>query len=229
MNKIIFGIFAHPDDEAFTGAAGALLQATRAGAELHLVTLTDGGAGANPDNLQNLGEVRLQEWREAGELLGAASMQHLGYADGQLNNEVMVEIGQRLVEFVTATLAKAPVDATVEFVTLDLNGYTGHIDHIVAARAAAWAFYRLKATDSRLSKIRFACLPEQLVPQPNTDWVFMEKGRSPQEIGETVDARGLRDEIIAIVNAHHTQRADGQRYLAMAGDSLGMGYFIVRH
>ena len=32
MNKIIFGIFAHPDDEAF-GPSGALLKAVREGAE----------------------------------------------------------------------------------------------------------------------------------------------------------------------------------------------------
>jgi len=229
MKKIIFGIFAHPDDEAFTGVAGALLLEVQAGTELHLILLTDGAAGTNPDALPNLGEERLEEWRAAGELLGAASVHHFGYADGQLNNEIMTEAGARAMELARGILATAPVDATVEFITLDLNGYTGHIDHIVAARTAAWVFYRLKATDSRLSRIRFACLPEQLAPQQNTDWIFMEKGRSPQEVDETIDARGLRDQIAAIVQTHHTQRADGQAYMASAGDSLGMGYFIVRH
>ena len=37
MKKIIFGIFAHPDDEAF-GPSGTLLLETRSGTELHLIT-----------------------------------------------------------------------------------------------------------------------------------------------------------------------------------------------
>ena len=59
MQKILFGIFAHPDDEAF-GPVAALLDEVEKGTELHLITLTGGENGTNPDNLDNLGEVRLQ-------------------------------------------------------------------------------------------------------------------------------------------------------------------------
>ena len=44
MKRVIFGIFAHPDDEAF-GPSGTLLMETKAGTELHLITLTLGEAG----------------------------------------------------------------------------------------------------------------------------------------------------------------------------------------
>lgn len=227
MTKIIFGIFAHPDDEAM-GPSGALLQATKNGTNLHLFTLTNGEAGTNPDNLENLGDARLKEWHKAGALLGATSMQHLGYHDGKLHNQAMIEIGARLVEMISQQLQEAPADAEVEFMTLDLNGYTGHIDHIVAARAACFAFYRLKKQDNRLKRIKFACLPDTLYAEDNTDWIFMEKGRSSNEITEVVDAREYREEIIAIINTHHTQRADGEYILRTAGDMLGMNYFIVR-
>jgi len=136
MKKIIVGIFAHPDDEAF-GPAGTLLQETKNGTELHLITLTAGDAGTNPDNVPDLGAVRLQEWKAAGGLLGAKSMEFFGYKDGQLNNNSMIEIGHRIIRHVQEILAEAPADTTVEFMSLDLNGYTGHIDHIVAARAAS--------------------------------------------------------------------------------------------
>lgn len=227
MNKIIFGIFAHPDDEAF-GPSGALLKEVKSGTELHLITLTNGDAGMNPDSLPNLGEIRLQEWTAAGKLLGAKSMKHLGYKDGHLNNIAMIEIGNQLRDFITSVLQDTPTDAKIEFVTLDLNGLTGHIDHIVAARAACFAFYHLKKADSRFSRIRFSCLTAADYPEVNTDWIFREKGRTTEEIDETIDARDLADELVAIANCHQTQRHDLEHFLTTAGKNLGLNYFIVR-
>jgi LmbE family N-acetylglucosaminyl deacetylase len=227
MNKIIFGIFAHPDDEAF-GPAGALLRETRAGTDLHLITLTAGDAGANPDGVDNLGEVRQAEWRAAGALLGAHSLHFFGYKDGHLNNLAMIEIAQRVVNLVIELLHDTPADAEVEFMSLDLNGYTGHIDHIVAARAAALAFYRLKQSDTRITRIRFACLPAHLSPATNTDWLYMDAGHTPAEIDETIDARDLRGDIIAIMKTHRSQRQDAATTLAAQGEALGLCYFVVK-
>lgn len=227
MKKIIFGIFAHPDDEAF-GPAGTLLQETRDGAKLHLITMTAGEAGANPDNVPDLGAVRLEEWKKAGQLLGASNMEFFGYKDGRLNNLAVIEIGQRLVEYIIAILKNSPKDTTIEFMSLDLNGYTGHIDHIVVARAACYAFYKLKASDPRVSRIRLACLPEKLVPAVNTDWIFVERGRQPEEIDEVVDARALKDDILKIMQVHHTQQKDYEYNLKQQDDDLGLNYFIVK-
>lgn len=227
MKKSIFGIFAHPDDEAF-GPCGALLQETRAGADLHLICLTAGEGGMNPDNHEDLGKVRLEEWHAAGALLGARSMHFLGYSDGQLHNLAMIEATQRIITLVTHTLATTTEDVEIEFMTLDLNGYTGHIDHIVTARAACLAFYRLKQRDKRFSRIRLACLPRKLVPDVNTDWLYMEPGHTPDEIGETVDARQLRNDIIAIIRTHHSQRSDADTVLESQGANLGLNYFVVK-
>lgn len=227
MQKIIIGIFAHPDDEAF-GPSGALLLETRAGTILHLITLTAGEAGMNPDQLSDLHKVRLDEWRAAGQLLGATSMHYLGYRDGQLCNQSMIEINQRLVETITALTKDAPADAVIELMTLDLNGFTGHIDHIVAARAACWAFYELKKADPRYQRIRLACIPSSELPQSSTEWIYREAGRSSAEIDETIDARSLRKGILAIMDVHHSQRADRDSLLARRGDQLGMDYFIVK-
>ena len=227
MKKIIFGIFAHPDDEAF-GPSGALLKAVHEGAELHLITLTNGDAGMNPDNVADLGKTRLKEWKEAGKLLGAKTMHHLGYTDGHLNNEAMIEIGAKLRSIIGDTLKTTPKDTEAEVITLDLNGLTGHIDHIVAARAACFAFYQLKAKDSRLTRILFSCLTRTHYPTLDTSWIFREAGRSASEIGEVVDAREYRDEIIAIARCHTTQRKDCEHFLKTAGASLGINSFIVQ-
>jgi LmbE family N-acetylglucosaminyl deacetylase len=227
MRKIIFGIFAHPDDEAF-GPSGALLKAVKDDAKLHLITFTDGGAGTNPDNVDNLGEIRLKEWRKAGKLMGAKSMHFLGYEDGYLNNHVMIEAAEKITEIVMATIKGEGDDVQIEFISMDLNGVTGHIDHIVAGRTACQVFYRMKQLDTRFTRICFACYPYSAFPAINTDWIFMEPGRTPEEVDEVIDARDLRDEIIAIVRTHKTQHHDGENYLKWQGNNLGLCYFIVK-
>lgn len=227
MKKIVFGIFAHPDDEAF-GPSGALLLEAKVGNDIHLITLTAGEAGMNPDNVPNLAETRLTEWKASGDIIGAKSMQYLGYHDGQLSNRDMVEIGSKLVDYIRSIIKDEPADTVVELMSMDLNGVTGHIDHIVAGRAACYAFYTLKSTDPRLTRIRLSCIPDSEVSTMNTEWLFMEAGRTAEEIGEVVDARAHKEELGQIVHAHHSQRHDGENYLQRTGDKLGLNYFIVK-
>lgn len=227
MKKILFALFAHPDDEAF-GPCGTLLAEAHAGTEIHLILLTSGDAGTNPDNHEDLGTVRLQEWQTAGKLIGATSMRYLGYKDGQLTNHSMIEISQRVIGIITDTLATTPNNIHIELLTNDLNGITGHIDHIVAARAACHVFYQMKQRDKRFKRIRLACLSHQDAPTFNTNWLYMEPGRTKEEIDETIDNSALRDEIIAIIRTHYTQRHDGDYCIAWHGDQLGVDHFIVK-
>ncbi|HEU0266197.1 MAG TPA: PIG-L deacetylase family protein [Candidatus Saccharimonadaceae bacterium] len=227
MQKVIFGIFAHPDDEAF-GPSGYFIKEVHDGTELHLITLTLGEAGMNPDGHADLAAVREKEWRRGGELMGAASMHFLGFKDGQLNNTSMIVASKKLVELVGETISGAPNDVVIDFITSDLNGISGHIDHIVAARAASWAFYTLKQHDARLTKIKYACIPYSQFPDTNVDWLYMEPGRHDNEIDEVVDARDYRAQIIEVMRAHHTQREDGEMHIRTRKDALGMNYFIVK-
>lgn len=227
MKKIIIGVFAHPDDEAF-GPSGTLLLETKAGAELHLITLTAGEAGMNPDNLPDLATARLKEWHRAGELIGTAEQYHLGYIDGTLNNLDHLTIADEIMRITEAVLDGIAHDnVVVEFMSMDLNGVTGHIDHVVAARSACLAFYRLKQKGFPLDKIRLICLPETRSRRINTDFVFMEAGRKPNEIDEIVDARDYIKEVIEIMKCHHTQRGDYENHIAALGDNVALNHFIV--
>ena len=154
-------------------------------------------------------------------------MHDLGYQDGQLNNLVMIEGAERIQKLVQE-LTKDRTDIEIEFMSSDLNGISGHIDHIVAARAAILAFYRLKETDRRLKRIRLSCIPESYLPTYNTAWLYMEPGRCKEDINETIDAREHLDEIIAIMRAHHSQRGDGETHIEQRRDKLGLNYFIVK-
>jgi len=225
MKKILFGIFAHPDDEAF-GPSGTLLLETRSGTELHLITLTAGENGMNPDNHSDLGAVRLEEWKQAGKLIGAAKMHHFGYEDGTLGNQDHVEITHKIESLIKEVVASSP-DAAVEVMTMDLNGITGHIDHIVAARSAALAYYRLKEQGQPLTRLRLACIAENSLLTVNTDFVLMEPGRTQDEITETIDARSVIEDVYAIIRTHHTQRSDGETHIERLGELVALNHFIV--
>ena len=228
MKKVIIGIFAHPDDEAF-GPSGTLLKEVKAGNDVHLVSLTLGEAGTNPDNVPDLATVREQEWLEAGRLIGAKTMHFLGYNDGQLSNLALLEIQHKLLELLQNILREEPADTEIELMTMDLNGISGHVDHIVASRSTHYVFYALKQNEPRLARLRMACVPKSRLPEPNTHWLFMEAGRDETEINEIIDAREYHDEIIAIMRAHYSQRGDGEQHIAQLGDQLGMNYFIVKN
>jgi len=225
MKKIIFGIFAHPDDEAF-GPAGTLLLETKSGTELHLFTLTNGSAGMNPDNVPDLGAHRLEEWHQAGRLLGATTMRHLGYTDGTLCTNDMIAIQQTLLNDITKILTDNP-NVTAEIMTFETNGLTGHIDHIVASRAANYVFEKLKIAGFSVV-LRMFCLSRDTDPENNTDWLFMNAGKTNDEINQTIDARHLRDDILTIMQAHASQKKDYEYQVRHQGDALGLNHFIVR-
>lgn len=227
MKKIIFGVFAHPDDEAF-GPCGTLLKESRSGSDIHLIMLTAGDAGINSVGASDLAQLRLEEWKKAGELLGTKSMHFLGYKDGQLDNVSMIKIAHQVNEIVTATLENAPEDAHVEFICFDFTGLSGHIDHIVASRAACLAFYRLQEHDARLRRIRLFCLPASLYPSHTTHWLYKEAGQPENVIDEVVDARDLREDIIKVMRTHKTQSQDCEAILNIHGDQLGLNHFIVK-
>ena len=226
MKKVIFGIFAHPDDEAF-GPSGALLMETKAGNDVHLITLTLGDAGTNPDNVPDLAAVRDGEWREAGSLMGAKSMHFLGYKDGQLNNLAMLEIHDRLLTLIRDIVSGETEEIEIELMSMDTNGTSGHIDHIVAGRSACYVFYKLRETDQRVTRLRLSAIPKSYLPGSNTHWLYMDAGREDSEIGEITDAREHRDEIIAIMRTHHSQRGDGESHIKNRGDDIGLCHFIV--
>ena len=227
MKKVLFGIFAHPDDEAF-GPCGTLIKEVSEGTELHLITLTSGEAGQNPDNVPDLGAVRDSEWRKSCKLIGTTSEHNLKLRDGRLNNIVMQYASEKVSDIVSQALISQDAIADAEFITFEPNGLTGHIDHIVAARLASFVFYRLKSSGVPLSKIRYYCNSEELAPMHNTDWIYSEKGHPDHEIDQTIDCRDFREAIITVMKIHKTQRADCEYYMSRQGDRIGVDHFIVR-
>lgn len=81
----VLAIGAHPDDIEF-GCGATLAKWAAAGAQAHLLVLTDGSKGTwDPGaDLDALVAARRQEQRAAAERLGAAGVTHLDLVDGEL-------------------------------------------------------------------------------------------------------------------------------------------------
>ena len=78
-------IFPHPDDESF-GPAPVIYRQIKNGQEVHLLTLTKGGATKMRFkynlSVEEMGEVRFKEMLKVKEVLGLTSMTILDYPDG---------------------------------------------------------------------------------------------------------------------------------------------------
>ena len=227
MKKILFCLFAHPDDESF-GVAGTLLTERATGTEIHLVTLTEGESGRTEHAAEELGDTRARELEAACTLMDLNSWTMWDYQDGMLSNTDMLHIAQRFEDYVKEKLKSKSNDTVIEFMSFDTTGLSGHIDHIVASRAICLVFYRLKTTEPRLKRLRLRCLSAENYPIESTEWLFMEKGRSPEEINETIDARAYLEQIHAVMQAHRSQQRDYEYQVATLGDNIAINHFVVK-
>ena len=126
-------VYAHPDDPEVS-CGGTLARWVDGGAEAHLVVVNRGDkgsttAGADPDILA---AERADEVAEAAAVLGLASFELLGYADGESENDLTLR--GRLVEVVRRLRPDTVVcpDPTALYFGA---GYVNHRDHRVCGFA----------------------------------------------------------------------------------------------
>src|SRR3974390_978142 len=143
----LMAVHAHPDDEAI-GTGGILAKYSAEGVRTVLVTcpngeLGDGPGGGKPDDPSHdegtVVTLRRQELEESCRVLGATSLELLGYHDsgmegwpqndapGSFWRTPVEEPAQRLADLMRAYEPQVVV-------TYDENGFYGHPDHIQANR-----------------------------------------------------------------------------------------------
>jgi LmbE family N-acetylglucosaminyl deacetylase len=126
-------VFAHPDDPE-VGCGGTLARWAAAGTEVHLVVACRGEKGSSDPSTDPdaLAAARAVEVARAAEVLGVASVEHLGYPDGDLENDA--ELRTRLIAAVRRLRPTAVVapDPTAIFFG---DSYINHRDH----RQLGWA------------------------------------------------------------------------------------------
>ncbi|WP_218830386.1 PIG-L deacetylase family protein [Rubrivirga marina] len=120
-------VFPHPDDESF-GPGPAIARQTREGHDVHVLTLTKGGATKVRHDLglsvDEMGEVRAKETACAVEALGG-TLTILDFPDGGL-----ADLDPRDLEHVVERKIEAVAPDVV--VTYAPHGNSVHPDHLVA-------------------------------------------------------------------------------------------------
>jgi LmbE family N-acetylglucosaminyl deacetylase len=126
-------VFAHPDDPE-VGCGGTLARWTAGGCEAHLAIACKGEKGsADPaTDPEELARARAEEVARAGAVLGLASVEHLGYPDGEL--EADAALRGRVVRLLRTLRPNAVIfpDPTAVFFG---DSYVNHRDH----RQLGWA------------------------------------------------------------------------------------------
>lgn len=223
MKKVLIGIFAHPDDEAFL-ISGSFLKWVSEGADLHLICITKGEKGQNPDKVPDLGATRLKEWHQAGILLGASSQQQLGYPDGELSNHLFHQIADDIQQAITDIAKTYQESCELELITYENCGITGHLDHIAVSFITTYIYARLKAELSSL-RLLYACACEATSPQDDVSFVFMPKGHEHCDIDLTMDVREFIEQKKQVMHAHYSQRKDAETIISRLGTNLGYEHF----
>jgi N-acetylglucosamine malate deacetylase 2 len=124
-------VIAHPDDESF-GLGAVIDRLAAAGAGVHILCYTHGGASTLNQTHADLHRARGTKLREAAAELGAARVTLLDYPDGGLDGTPAAE----LAGHVTDAAARAAASGLLVF---DDTGVTGHPDHRAATGAAVLA------------------------------------------------------------------------------------------
>lgn len=150
-------IFPHPDDESF-GPAPVIYRQTKNNEEVHLLTLTKGGATKMRFkynlSIEEMGDVRYKEMQNVQRVLGLTSMTVCDYPDGG-----MAHIDPREFE----VLIKKHIDEIKPdiIVTYPIHGISGHHDHLACHAIVKRLFCDLKDNPdySFLKRLAFLTLP----------------------------------------------------------------------
>jgi N-acetylglucosamine malate deacetylase 2 len=158
--KILY-IFPHPDDESF-GPAGAIHSQVQAGHEVHLLTLTRGGATQARHKLnlsvEQMGEVRFKEMQQVQRVLKITSMTVLDYADSGLK-----ELDPRQLEKEVTGYIQKIQPAII--VTYPVHGGSGFHDHLVTYAVVKRAYLELKDNGADyLKRLAFFTMPDSGAP-----------------------------------------------------------------
>jgi N-acetylglucosamine malate deacetylase 2 len=154
-------IFPHPDDESF-GPAGVIDIQVKQGHQVHLLTLTKGGATQQRHKLglsiEEMGNLRYQEMLEVQGRLGIDQMLVLDYPDSGLS-----ELDPRFLEKeVRLFIEKIKPNLVI---TYPVHGGSGYHDHLVTHAVVKRIFLDMQENGaSYLKRLAFFTMPDSGEP-----------------------------------------------------------------
>lgn len=218
VKKKAVAIFAHPDDEAF-GPSGTLFKLAKK-YDLYLLCATKGEIGQNSSTSKKpLHEIRADELRKSAKILGIKKVYFLGFVDGTLSNALYHNISAKIE-------ARLKVLKPELILTMNPNGGSGHIDHIVVSMVSSFVFERLKF----IKKIMYTAMTTQFTDRwkKNSYFIYRPPGIPRSSVDEIVDVSDVWDTKIAAMEVHKSQSDDYKRIIKMREGLPKEEYFIVR-
>jgi LmbE family N-acetylglucosaminyl deacetylase len=150
--KILY-IFPHPDDESY-GPAGAMYAQRQEGHEVHLLTLTKGGATKERVRLglsvEEMGEIRVFEMQEVAKVLNLSSLNIWDWTDNGMQEMDPRDMEKEIADFIMDLKPQIVV-------TYPVHGISGFHDHLVCHAIVKRAFLDLKenAENQFLKRLAF--------------------------------------------------------------------------
>ena len=153
----ILYIFPHPDDESF-GPAGAIYRQVKQGHEVHLLTLTRGGATQVRHKLNlsvaEMGALRYREMLAVQKTLGISTMKVLDYEDSGLKEMDPRILEEEISRHIVLTRPNIVI-------TYPVHGGSGFHDHLVTYAIVKRAFLELKSRGvPYLRRLAFFTMPD---------------------------------------------------------------------
>ncbi|HEY1419349.1 MAG TPA: PIG-L family deacetylase [Candidatus Dormibacteraeota bacterium] len=236
-------VHAHPDDEAIS-TGGVMMKAKAHGHRVVLVTATRGEVGEiyNMDEASSrprLGEIRTEELKAAGDILGVDRIEFLGYRDSGMvdtaDNKDPRSFHQARLDEAAGKVAAVMRDERPDVViTYAEDGVYGHPDHIKAHHVANAALDLLQREGWAPSKYYYTAIPrsmmeefmkqmpEEAAQQQNTN---MRIEGTPDELITTrVDVHDYVDQKRAAFAAHVSQNDPNSWFTTMASQIYEMAF-----
>lgn len=169
-------VFPHPDDESF-GVGHVMHRQRREGHEVHLLTLTRGGATKQRHrygySIAEMGDVRLREMKAVEKVLDLSGMTVLDLPDSGLKECDPREVEEAVAREIERVRPKVVVSYPV-------HGISGFHDHLVTHAVVKRAFVELRGQRSELARLAFCTLTADQAAA--TETVFKLSSSTADEI-----------------------------------------------
>ncbi len=205
MKRAILFVFPHPDDEAFPTGGTLARYGAAPDVDTHLYTMTRGESSRNASTLglqpEELARLRAEEVKRSCEILNVASFRQGSYPDKN-----MQDLDPRIIENDIRDLILTIQPQVV--ITYDVQGGSGHADHIVVHAAVKRVFLELKEQHAFLKRLAFVAMPEDLVTSFPRKVFSTPRNRIDAEI----DVRAWKETELKAIMAHQTMRRDFEEH-----------------
>lgn len=215
MKKVLC-VFAHPDDEAF-GPGGTIAKWAREGTVIHLLCATKGENEVMKASKPKIGDTRSKELRSAAKILGIKKISFLGFSDGRIcNNDLL-----KLEKIITKKIKSFNPH---RILTFDLNGVSGHIDHIAVSSATTQAFKKTKIA----KELYYYTLLKVHAQGMDDYFIHFPEGKEIHETDIILDVKDVWKIKVKAMYEHKSQLHDVKRILSKWEKLEKKEHFLVR-